>query len=352
MVQYYISESNYIFNRALLEKLMGEEYKEIGEFDGRIPTFHVVADSIPRAFFKAMEKVWHGGMSIRTQYDREEKGEFIDPPSRDARVLIEIKNPFAQPRYPRISFCEIGKYIAEVMGCKDHLVVGFPELKDGIEKGKVDTHWPYTYHQRLFSYPLANGKALDQIEMAVDRLVKDPISRRAVATTRLPEIDAFLPEDLPCLGEVQLRIPKNASGDYILNMDTRWRSRDLYKAWCDNVIALTFLQQVIAKEIERKTGIRTRVGSYAEYSTSLHIYGQDFTQIRWDEKKGIRNFFEKFDEDSFSAGSLSSERARDCLVIPHLEELLEEKEQWKFNDKSKEIINNLVNGLRNGTYIA
>jgi hypothetical protein len=34
--------------------------------DGRIPSFHVVADSIPEAFFKAMDLVWHHGMTIRT----------------------------------------------------------------------------------------------------------------------------------------------------------------------------------------------------------------------------------------------------------------------------------------------
>ncbi len=320
---------------------------------GHIPSFHVVAESIPEAFFKAMDAVWHGGLAIRTQYDRTGgDGKYLDPPSRDARVLIEVKDPFAQPRYPRISFCEIGKYIAEVMGAKDHLVVPFGKLKEGLKAGKVPPHWPYTYHQRLFSYPLSDGTTIDQMARAVERVVESPITRRAVATTRVPEVDAFLVEDLPCLGEVQLRCPRAEDGSFVLNMDTRWRSRDLYKAWCDNVIALTFLQQILAGEIERRTGIRTRVGSYADYATSLHIYGQDFNQIEGNRERGIRDFFEKFTAETFAASALPSERVRESLVIPQLEELRGENDQWHFTEKSLAIIDDLIDGLRSGRYVA
>ncbi len=321
--------------------------------EGRIPSFHVVAETIPEAFYKAMDAVWHGGMAIRTQYDRKDgRGEWIDPPSRDARVLIEVKDPFAQPRYPRISFCEIGKYIAEVMGAKDHLVVPWKKLKEGIRTGEIPQHWPYTYHQRLFSYPLSDGSTVDQMEKLVERIVESPITRRAVATTRVPEVDAYLTEDLPCLGEVQLRCPRDARGNFVLNMDTRWRSRDLYKAWCDNVLALTFLQQVLAGEIERRTGVKTRVGSYADCSTSLHIYGQDFHHIEEDQEKGIRDFFEKFSLEKFKASALPSGKMKDGLVLPQLRELLVEDEQWHFTAKSKGIIRDLIEGLETGRYTA
>lgn len=64
---------------------------------GRIPTLHVQADSIPQAHYRAMKAVWEHGLAMRTEYDRKENGEYIDPPSRDARVLIEITDPFAEP---------------------------------------------------------------------------------------------------------------------------------------------------------------------------------------------------------------------------------------------------------------
>ena len=85
--------------------------------EGRIPTLHVVADTIPQAHYRAMKAVWQHGLAIRTEYDRKDaKGAYIDPPSRDARVLIEVQNPFGEPRFPPLSFCEIGTYIAEIMG--------------------------------------------------------------------------------------------------------------------------------------------------------------------------------------------------------------------------------------------
>ena len=112
---------------------------------GRLPTLHVVADNIPQAHFRAMKAVWENGLAIRTEYDRKNSGgEYIDPPSRDARVLVEILDPFAEPRYPATSFCEIGTYIAEIMGAKDHFVLPRETLKGAIG-GELSAHeWPYT----------------------------------------------------------------------------------------------------------------------------------------------------------------------------------------------------------------
>ena len=98
---------------------------------GRIPTLHIIAESIPQAHYRAMKAVWEQGLAIRTEYDRRDTaGRFIDPPSRDARVLIEVLDPFAEPRYPPVSFCEIGAYIAEIMGLKDYRVVPMAKLKE------------------------------------------------------------------------------------------------------------------------------------------------------------------------------------------------------------------------------
>lgn len=63
---------------------------------GRIPTLHGMGDSIPRAYYRVIKAVWEHGYSMRTEYDRKNAaGEFIDPPSRDARVLVEITDPLA-----------------------------------------------------------------------------------------------------------------------------------------------------------------------------------------------------------------------------------------------------------------
>jgi len=113
---------------------------------GRLPVFNVDAGSIPEAYYEALKVVHYGGATLRTQYDRKDPdGKFIDPPGKDARVTIRIRDPFAQPRYPVLSYCERGKYIAEFLGAKDHLVVPYKELLRRVREGEEfeATEWPY-----------------------------------------------------------------------------------------------------------------------------------------------------------------------------------------------------------------
>ncbi|MCC6488816.1 MAG: hypothetical protein IT364_15060 [Candidatus Hydrogenedentes bacterium] len=319
---------------------------------GRIPTLHVVGDSIPQAHFRAMKAVWENGLAIRTEYDRKDaSGAYIDPSSRDARVLIEVTDPFNEPRFPPISFCEIGTYIGEIMGIKDHLVVPMPILKEAIGGELSASQWPYTYHQRLVSHPDLDGSTVDQLALAVERVARTPYTRRGVATTSVPNLDPFLREDVPCLRELQIRCPEAADGTLMLNMNTMWRSRDLYKAWPDNVIGLTFLQRVLAQQVAEKAGRPVRAGSYADYSASLHIYGQDFGAVGGDQERGLRSFFETFDEECYLARSLTSEMAAEMLVVPQLEALLGDtlRTQWGFPPQAIELIQRLVADMRAGT---
>ena len=321
---------------------------------GRIPTLHITADSIPQAYFRAMSAVWNHGLGIRTEYDRRNAGgDYIDPPSRDARVLIEVTDPFAQPRFPPLSFCEIGPYIAEIMGVKDHLVVPLEALRQAVKGELSAKEWPYTYHQRLFAHPGMDGSIVDQVALAVERVTKTPYTRRAVATTAVPNLDVYLKEDVPCLRELQLRCPEDEEGNLVLNMSTAWRSRDLFKAWPDNVIAITYLEQVLAGAIEEKAGKPVRVGSYADYSSAMHIYGQDFGAVGGDADRGLQSFFDTFDEETFLARSLTSEQARDMLILPQLEGLLSERQvqQWRFPEESVALLRSLIEDLKSGRFL-
>lgn len=321
---------------------------------GRIPTLHIVADSVPQAHYRAVKAVWENGLPIRTEYDRKDAaGNYIDPPSCDARVLIEIKDPFAQPRFPPLSFCEIGVYIAEIMGIKDHLVVPLKDLEKAAHGNLSATEWPYTYHQRLFRHPAADGSTVNQMAIAIERVARTPYTRRAVAGTAAPTLDPFLQEDVPCLREVQLRCPEDADGNLVLNMNTVWRSRDLYKAWPDNVIAITFLQSVLAGEIAQKSGRNTRVGSYADYTSAMHIYGQDFGAVAGDPERGLRSFFETFDEDRYVARSLTSEQARDMLILPQLRDLLSDRQiaHWRFPMEAVTLGKRLIADIESGAFL-
>ncbi|MEA1996366.1 MAG: thymidylate synthase, partial [Gemmatimonadota bacterium] len=259
------------------------------------------------------------------------------------------------------------------------------ELLEAVEKGGVpdEKKWPYTYSGRLRKYPcletalkmmaekhkdndgmklsgfkkeltdLLDEYTINQIDLAVARIVETPFSRRAVMTTAIPFIDNYLKEDVPCLREVQLRAVEAEHNGLVLNMNTMWRSRDLYKAWPDNIIGITFLQSHLARSIEEKSGRKTRVGSYADYSSSLHIYGSYFHEIEGDTEKGLKSFFERHDEETFLNMSMTSEQARDLLVLPELKTLLtpQKREEWKFGDEQTGIIETLINDLEQGRYL-
>ena len=322
---------------------------DIKKGNGKIRTFHITADSIPEAYWKAMKTVHENGYELRTQYDRKNPGgSYMDPAGKDAKVMIEIRKPFSQPRFPALSYCERGKYIAEFLGAKNHLVVPYKKLLEMVRGGKKfePTQWPYCYHQRLTAYPKSDGSTMNQLEIILNRLAEDPLTRRAVAQTGVPEIDCFLEGDLPCLREIQLRALPNERGDLVLNMHARWRSRDLYKAWGDNLIGITSLQARLAKRLEEKTGRKVVVGPYVEDNGSLHIYGQDYNM------KGAGNFLKNFPTvKSFLAASWTSEKAAELTILPELEELRAEP-TWKFTPEALQIIDNLIEDYRTGRFTA
>jgi hypothetical protein len=105
--------------------------------------------------------------------------------------------------------------------------------------------------------------------------------------------------------------------------------------------------------VEQRSGRKTTVGSYADYSSSLHIYGSYFNEIEGDPVKGLKSFFERHDEDKFIEMSMTSAAARDLLILPELRELLTEQkiQEWKFGDKQLEMIARLIDDLEKERYL-
>lgn len=274
---------------------------------GNIPVLNVEEDTIPLAYENVIEAVWEKGVSIRTEYDRPE-----DPPSRDATVIIVVRHPFGQPRFHR-SFADglggLAEYVMEVVhGAHDYWVKPVEEIMKG--KESKDTRWTYTYHERLFEYRIEN-KVVDQIGYLIDKLSSTGYSRRAQAITWNPKLDPPT-DDPPCLQRIWGRLCEDGEGGYIYNMNTHWRSRDLFKAWFENVIALTTLMRNIAEAIAKKTGKEVRVGRYVDISDSLHIYGSYFREIEGNPEKGIKSFFEKLKSRSFEERTWDSD-----FIKPH-----------------------------------
>jgi len=246
-----------------------------------IPVLSVNAQCLPEAWEKAVLAVWDKGLEIRTQYDKPE-----DPPSKDATVIVIITNPFNEPRIHK-----------NFPGGPEELEVYRQEVVDGIHDHWIDAaagKWTYTYHERLFAYSPVEDirdpdsvrpfKPINQIRYIIDCLSRTGHTRRAQAVTWMPTADPGT-DDPPCLQRIWCRlIPDGASG-WSLNMNTHWRSRDLYKAWFMNVYALTDLQRRIAEEIAKKRAEPVTVGRYVDISDSLHIYGSYFDQVAVEVEK-------------------------------------------------------------------
>ena len=254
-----------------------------------LPVISITAGCLPEAWEKAVLAVWDNGLEIKTQYDRPE-----DPLSKDATVMVTVANPFAEPRIHK-----------NFPGGPEELEAYRQEVVDGIHDHWIDAaagKWTYTYHERLFAYSpvddIRNPKArkpfkkVNQIQYIIDALSKVTHTRRAQAVTWMPTADPAT-DDPPCLQRIWCRLvadPASPAGSavasgYVLDMNTHWRSRDLYKAWFMNVYALTDLQRTIAQRISEKINKPVSVGRYVDISDSLHIYGSYFGDVSREVEK-------------------------------------------------------------------
>lgn len=131
----------------------------------------------------------------------------------------------------------------------------------------------YTYHDRLFDYPLTtraaadaplvgngDGQGLDQILSLTEKLRAEPNSRRAEGITWFPPVDRDS-QNPPCLQRVQCLLR-----DGKLNMHVEFRSNDMLSALGANMYALAHLQKKIADDLD------AAVGWYSHTSVSAHMY--------------------------------------------------------------------------------
>lgn len=300
--------------------------------DGNIPVKYISARTIPEAFEKAMHIIWNEGTEIKTEYDIEEKEGRKDPPSKDATAIIEILEPFAEPRLHRAfhdSLENLGKYIHEVVnGVRDYRI----KPKEEIKEESHDTRWTYTYHKRLFDYEMEDEK-VNQIDYIIKRLSEKEYTRRAQAITWNVKLDPAT-SDPPCLQRILCRILRNGENQPVLNMNTHWRSRDLFKAWFENVIAMTELQKRIAEKISNQIQEKVLVGRYVDITDSLHIYGAYF--------KDVREFFAHLSDRTFEQRTWRTEFAKPFFK-EGLEKLLHKEGKFMSQDLIKIIKDEIKN---------
>ncbi|MBI4578633.1 MAG: hypothetical protein HY718_02970 [Planctomycetes bacterium] len=221
-------------------------------------TIHVVEETLPMAWERAVMACWEQGERFPTQYDKP-----TDPNSRDVVAMIHVTRPLAEPRIHRAfpgGLPDLEKYRAEVLyGVHDHWI------------NPAEGKWEYTYHQRLFEYDVPAGKGdftrFNQIDKCVAMLKECGYTRRAQAVTWQVWEDLGI-TDPACLQRMWFRIQ-----DHRLNMVVHMRSNDAYKAAFMNMFAFVELQREMAERI----GVE--MGEYCHVADSFHIYGSYFCEF-------------------------------------------------------------------------
>lgn len=232
---------------------------------GSIPVLLVEGEGLAEAWEKSLISVYENGCDIKTEYDKPG-----DPPSKDATMMIVVRNPLAEPMIHKDfpgGLEDLQEYVLEVIeGIKDHLV------RSGADDSE-NTKWEYTYHQRLMRYEVPGiERVYDQIDILARKLAETPYSRRAQAITWKVWDDNFC-YDPPCLQSIWCRLLQGDDGCWWLNTNVRFRSNDAYKAAFMNMFALVQLQLKIAERISSLAGIEVKLGRYVHSADSYHIYG-------------------------------------------------------------------------------
>jgi thymidylate synthase len=245
-----------------------------------IPVLTIEGRSIAETFEKALTSLYVEGVRVRTQYDKEG-----DPLSVDATMNMTIHDPMADPMIHKAfpgGIADLREYVFELEGKKDTWIKAINDPED--------TRWEYTYHGRMQNYgqwkeKRADGTMemtgpfkVDQVEYVIEKLCKQPFTRQAQMITWMPSLDLTC-YDPPCLQSIWYRILEDHQNVQWLNCNVRFRSNDAWGANFMNMFGITmFNREVIADEIQKRTGKTVKLGRLNWQADSFHIYGKDIHQ--------------------------------------------------------------------------
>ena len=262
------------------------------------PVFVIRSKNLPEGWEKSVITCWEKGIPIKTEYDK-----LGDPPSRDCTMIIEIENPFEEPRIHRAF--PAGLEDLEVY--RQEVLLGVHDEWIKPEEGK----WEYTYHERLFNYTVPEKQeSINQINFIVEKLSRTPFSRRAQAVTWKCWMDPKF-NDPPCLQRLWFRIFQEK-----LQLNVHLRSNDAFKAAFMNMFAFTELQRLIAKKINQKINKKIKIGKYVHIADSYHIYGSYYQEFK--------NFLKTLKKRSFKERTWNS-----SFALPFFEEAAQRLEKEK-----------------------
>jgi len=265
--------------------------------DKHLSTIHIVRRTLAEVWEDTTMALMGLGQEIHTHYDPTNKqGGFASFPSLEATVMMQIEEPFGEPRFHKHylgGWMGFGDYRAEIEGVKDGWMISPAVVAEKMKTNtfdeiKGDERWNYMYSQRMRAYPFfdVNGvlHAVNQLKSVVANLKRNPTSRSAQCITWDPKWDhndeqmgpfKWDQYHSPCLQRFWFRLQANKdSGGWIMNVNGHWRSRDHLKAVPSNIFGVTEgMHEEVRIGLEEALDAPVVWGSYVDISDSLHLYG-------------------------------------------------------------------------------
>lgn len=208
--------------------------------------FSVRGKNLATAWIRAVDRVMRYGYEKETQAGSREK------------ELIALSWTIETPDISQLIQLDWPDKLKKRAGIDDSILAQYASIF--LDKS-TSPDVSYTYGNRLRSY----RSKLDQIDQMIAKLLKDPITRRAYATTYDPIKDDTNTSP-PCLISIQALIDHEQK----LHLIAYFRSHDILKAALPNAYGILHVFSYIAE----KTGLSQ--GTLTIHSTSAHIYEDDW----------------------------------------------------------------------------
>uniref|UniRef100_A0A7C4TIS8 Thymidylate synthase n=1 Tax=candidate division WWE3 bacterium TaxID=2053526 RepID=A0A7C4TIS8_UNCKA len=208
----------------------------------------VVRDqTLYNAWLLALDRILRYGQVKKTEYGSMQRE------LQNVNWVIESEDP------KNLFRPDLDSNLASIIGLTDESLAKYKEsLLDSI----IPQGAAYTYGSRLRSYGVNN---FDQVDVIVEKILEQPVSRRACAATLIPEYDSKQ-KSPPCLVYVQVLTDQENK----LNLFAVFRSHDMFKAAIPNAFGLLNLLDYICA----KTGLKR--GKVSINSVSAHVYEEDW----------------------------------------------------------------------------
>jgi thymidylate synthase len=256
----------------------------------------IIADTLSEAHEGAVDAVLNTSkaIDIQTHADKVEKTiEFEAEDGSDEIITIKVRYPLREPQVSNGSkFKE--KFTAAY---RKQFLTTTPPREDGM-------HATYTYWNRLEDYPHPDttpdnpglwcgdgcGDGIKQISDIIEKLSKDPNSRRGVAVTWNPLLDSSSTEP-PCMDLVQFVIRNQK-----VNMRCIFRSQDIVSGLGENLVGCAALLSYVTNKINAKSNVGYGVGSLILISIIPHIYHKrdveelDLMKVEINKKKTLKQW--------------------------------------------------------------